>query len=59
MTKDSLDFTHSGLIKITMPKEGQVKYKDDKLQDLVLIAYYGSSKTFYYGKKINARYKLK
>ncbi|WP_410955774.1 hypothetical protein [Rickettsia koreansis] len=51
MTKDSFHFTHSELIKITMPKEGQVKYKDDKLEGLVLIASYGGSKTFYYGKK--------
>ncbi len=35
MTNDSFNFTHSELIKITMPKESQVKYKDDKLQGLV------------------------
>ncbi|WP_051965280.1 integrase family protein [Rickettsia tamurae] len=59
MTKDSFNFTYSELIKIKIPKEGQVKYKDDKLQCLVLIASYSGSKTFYYGKKINDRYKLK
>ncbi|WP_341793375.1 MULTISPECIES: tyrosine-type recombinase/integrase [unclassified Rickettsia] len=58
MKKNLFNFTHNELMKIKPPKKGREKYKDAKEQGLVLIASYGGSKVFYYGKKIDGDYKL-
>ncbi|WP_341794111.1 MULTISPECIES: tyrosine-type recombinase/integrase [unclassified Rickettsia] len=58
MKKNLFNFTHNELMKIKPPKKGRDKYKDGKEQGLVLIASYGGSKVFYYGKKIDGDYKL-
>lgn len=56
MSVKSLFFTKDALIKITTPSTKQDVYRDTKQKGLFLVASYGGSKTFYFGKKIKNLY---
>lgn len=56
MSVELLFFTREALHKIQPPKEGQDVYRDVKEKGLFLVASYGGSKTFYFGKKIQKLY---
>ncbi|HJD55389.1 MAG TPA: Arm DNA-binding domain-containing protein [Rickettsia endosymbiont of Pyrocoelia pectoralis] len=57
MTKNIFNFTHDTILKIKIPTEKRVIYKDTKELGLLLIASYGGSKTFYLGREIQGKYK--
>ncbi|UCM85576.1 MAG: tyrosine-type recombinase/integrase [Rickettsia endosymbiont of Culicoides impunctatus] len=52
----SLLFTQDVLYKIKTPQEKKDIYKDIKEKGLILVASYGGSKTFYFGKKFDNIY---
>src|SRR5688500_2074275 len=57
MLKKPFNFTKDLLLKIQCPDTKQQVYKDTTERGLILIASYGSSKTFYLAKQVREKYR--